>query len=318
MMIGAMILAAGKDRLDDLPKATLELSGTSVIKREINLLREAGISIIVVVAGADSEALEKHLAHRKVSIIRNHDSEHGDMLLSVKKGLEALEGTCDQVVMVPVDAPAFLPDSIHRLVEADCTGQYDISVPTFNGKTGHPVLIQSSAVPKIMNYYGEGGLSGMLETGLLRACYVPVTDPGIFMELNNKGDSGAILEYDITMRDEVPISPVVQISLKRNKDFLNTEFVTFLRYIEKMGSMNGACQKMGIAYSRAWTMINQAENQLGYPLIQRLTGGKGGGSSVLTPQCIRTIEQFESFSSELNKEADRIFHEIFRTSSTKE
>jgi molybdate transport repressor ModE-like protein len=109
----------------------------------------------------------------------------------------------------------------------------------------------------------------------------------------------------------VPISPVVQISLKRNKDFLNTEFVTFLRYIEKTGSMNGACQKMGIAYSRAWTMINQAENQLGYPLIQRLAGGKGGGSSVITPQCLQLIERFEVFSNKLNAEASRIFKELF-------
>ncbi len=151
----------------------------------------------------------------------------------------------------------------------------------------------------------------MLEKGLLRACYVPVTDPGIFMELNNKGDSGAILEYDITMRDEVPISPVVQISLKRNKEFLNSEFVTFLRNVEKTGSMNGACQKMGIAYSRAWTMINQAENQLGFPLIQRLTGGKGGGSSVLTPQCLQIVEQYETFTNKLNVEAIRIFKELF-------
>lgn len=311
MKVGAMILAAGNDRVGDQPKATLALSGTSIIKREINLLREAGVSSIVVVAGPISTDLEKHIAHRKVPVIINEQSESGDMLLSIKKGLEALTGLCDAAIVLPVDMPAFLPDTLKTMEAAADNGQYDMVIPTNHGKGGHPVLILMNAAPKIMDFQERGGLRGMIDTGVLRPNFVEVADPGISIELNQQNDPNVIIEYDVAMLHATPLHATVQVSLARKKEFLSEELIHFLCTVDEIGSMNGACQKLGIAYSRAWTMMNQAEQQLGFPLIERLAGGKGGGSSVLTQPCRDIIEKYEKFSDSLNQQADQLFEEIF-------
>jgi molybdate transport repressor ModE-like protein len=311
MSLGAMILAAGKDLLGDVPKATMELSGTSVIKREINLLREAGVAQIIVVAGRQAEELEKHLAHRKVQVVVNEEGSRGDMLLSVKKGLESLAGSCAKVVVLPVDIPAIDPKTIKLLDEAGCDGHYDLAVPINNGKSGHPVLIHMDSAVKIMDYQGKGGINGMVEQGLLRPCYVEVPDSGIAIELNQTQDSKRIVAHDSAMRNAVSIQPALTVSLARNKEFFTAELAAFLKLVDKTGSMNASCQQMGIAYSRAWTMVNQAENQLGYPLIERLAGGKGGGSSRLTQECIKLTRKYDQFSDALNRESMRIFSEIF-------
>ncbi len=311
MRIGAMILAAGKDRVGDLPKATIELSGTTVIKREINLLREAEISPIVIVAGKMADELEKHIAHRKVPILKIDGNKNSDMLMSVKKGLESMIGHCDKAVVLPVDIPAFLPETLIQLAGATYDSKYDLTIPTYEGKEGHPVLLHMAAAPKILGYQENGGLQGMIEAGQLRPLYVEVADPGIAIELNHPQDPEVVLDYDNAVRNATPIRPIIRISLERTKEFLTQEFVIFLKTVDATGSMNGACQKMGIAYSRAWTMINQGEIQLGVPLIERLTGGKGGGSSVLTAEARGIITKYEVYSEKLLAEAEKLYKDIF-------
>jgi molybdate transport system regulatory protein len=54
--------------------------------------------------------------------------------------------------------------------------------------------------------------------------------------------------------------------------------------VESTGSLSRAASGMGMAYSKAWQSVRQAEAALGFPLLHRQTGGKGGGGSTLSPQ----------------------------------
>lgn len=309
--IGAVILAAGDDRLGEFQKATVELAGTTVIKREISILREADVSPIVVVAGGDSKGLENHLAHRKVTVLQTKDAENGDMLASIKTGLTYLNGTCQNVVIVPVDIPAFRPETIRQLSEAAKRCPSDLIVPTLNGVPGHPVMIDMDAAARIRDYRGPGGLNAIAASGGITSRLVEVADPGVAIEINQNEDFKAVLAYDEAVRDAVRIHPAINISLGRDKEFFNSELADFLESIEDVGSMNSACQKLGIAYSRAWTMINHAEAQLGFSLIQRSAGGKGGGSSRLTPEAKELLVKYRLYCRKLEEEAERLFHGIF-------
>ena len=40
---------------------------------------------------------------------------------------------------------------------------------------------------------------------------------------------------------------------------------------------------MGIPYRKAWTYIDAMEKRLGFPLVNRLKGGAGGGESIAHP-----------------------------------
>ena len=49
--------------------------------------------------------------------------------------------------------------------------------------------------------------------------------------------------------------------------------------IEETGSLRSASKSMGLAYSKAFRMIKNAEEALGFSLTSRTTGGRSGGGS---------------------------------------
>ena len=54
--------------------------------------------------------------------------------------------------------------------------------------------------------------------------------------------------------------------------------------VRRHGSLQGAARDMNMSYSKAWTIMRDAESIWGFPLIRRYVGGKDGGRSVLTKQ----------------------------------
>ena len=64
---------------------------------------------------------------------------------------------------------------------------------------------------------------------------------------------------------------------------------------------------MDISYSKGRKMIKQLEQQLGFPVVQRWTGGSGGGGSVLTPKGERLIEAYENMVAEVRDFTDQAY-----------
>lgn len=84
-----------------------------------------------------------------------------------------------------------------------------------------------------------------------------------------------------------------------------------LRLIDELGSINAAARRMGLTYRRAWGYIQAMEEKLETPLVLREKGGSGGGSSSLTPEARRLLDQFERLRAGLNQAIDERFAEIF-------
>ncbi|WP_174875185.1 TOBE domain-containing protein [Vogesella oryzae] len=55
-----------------------------------------------------------------------------------------------------------------------------------------------------------------------------------------------------------------------------------LRAIAAQGSISAAARSCGISYKAAWQQIDNMNRQSDSPLIERLTGGRGGGGTRLT------------------------------------
>lgn len=73
--------------------------------------------------------------------------------------------------------------------------------------------------------------------------------------------------------------------------------VLLLQGIAREHSLNRAAKSMGMAYSKAWRIVNEAEAQLGCKLIER----DGARGSTLTPAGERAIEAYETLQSEINQ-----------------
>ena len=81
-----------------------------------------------------------------------------------------------------------------------------------------------------------------------------------------------------------------------------------LRLIQATGSINAAAKDMGIPYRKAWTYVDSMEKRLGFPLVTRLKGGTGGGTSSLTAQAETLLQKFDL----LRQGFDDIVNDKFR------
>lgn len=84
-----------------------------------------------------------------------------------------------------------------------------------------------------------------------------------------------------------------------------------LEKIEQVKSIRKATMEMGMAYSKAWSIIKTAERSLGFPLLNSYTGGVGGGGAVLTEKGKQFLLSYRRFESIVHDYADEIFMDMF-------
>jgi len=84
-----------------------------------------------------------------------------------------------------------------------------------------------------------------------------------------------------------------------------------LRKIESTGSLNKAAKEMELAYSKAWKILDVAEQKLGIVLVDRTIGGQHGGGSRLTQEGLRFLEKYEAFAEKSRVIVEALFRETF-------
>ncbi|NTV01763.1 MAG: TOBE domain-containing protein [Chlorobiaceae bacterium] len=88
---------------------------------------------------------------------------------------------------------------------------------------------------------------------------------------------------------------------KSQNRFLGGDRIALLEKIDQSGSINSAAKEIGISYKTAWHLVNMMNNLSEKPLVDRMTGGKGGGGTVLTREGRQVIEQYRVVQEEHRK-----------------
>ncbi len=83
---------------------------------------------------------------------------------------------------------------------------------------------------------------------------------------------------------------------KEGQNFLGSGRIELLERIDQTGSINAAAKDMKMSYKAAWERINGMNALADQPLIERLTGGRGGGGTKLTPYARELIATFHRFN----------------------
>ena len=81
--------------------------------------------------------------------------------------------------------------------------------------------------------------------------------------------------------------------------------IALLAAIGETGSITSAAKAVGVSYKGAWDAIDTMNNLAGEPLVVRLTGGKGGGGTTLTPRAVKLIETFRAVEREHRRFLER-------------
>lgn len=80
--------------------------------------------------------------------------------------------------------------------------------------------------------------------------------------------------------------------------FLGYGRVVLLERVREHGSISAAARSMEMSYRHAWQLVDSMNRQGPAPLVEKATGGKGGGGARLTPAGERAIAAFWDYYRE--------------------
>ncbi|MBQ0064854.1 MAG: LysR family transcriptional regulator [Firmicutes bacterium] len=88
--------------------------------------------------------------------------------------------------------------------------------------------------------------------------------------------------------------------------------IHLLKKVDEYQSLSKAYTSMHMSSSKAWKIINHAEKDLGFKLIESQVGGQKGGSSSLSEKGKLLVAQYEAFYQEIEQFADQKFKDYFK------
>ena len=110
---------------------------------------------------------------------------------------------------------------------------------------------------------------------------------------------------------EKKLHTVLTIRLFTDEKCFGPGIATLLHHIEDLHSLRSASMKMNMAYSKAWTIVRNAEAQLGFKLLHSTTGGRHGGGATLTEEAQELLTAYDGFCRELQETADALYEKYF-------
>jgi molybdate transport system regulatory protein len=86
-----------------------------------------------------------------------------------------------------------------------------------------------------------------------------------------------------------------------------------LKWVEKTNSLHEAANRMGMAYSKAWKLIQTMEKRLGFALLNKKIGGLSGGGSQVTQKGKELMNRYEQFDKEAREAIEKAYQKHFGT-----
>jgi molybdenum cofactor cytidylyltransferase len=192
-MIFAVVPACGKSSRMGRPKLALPLGNRSVLEHVIAALRQGGVEHVLVVVGQHVPELTS-LALRAGAYVFLLPEETPDMRATVQRGLGWLEERFqprlnDRWLLVPADHPTLDPAVVRTLqVARERHELHSVVVPTFQGRRGHPTLIDWKHVAGMRSLPAGVGLNAYLRQQAGETLEWPVESADVLCDLDTPED----------------------------------------------------------------------------------------------------------------------------------
>lgn len=192
--IVGIILAGGYSSRMGKLKPLLLLGEKTVLKRQIDCMRDAGVSDIIVVTGHRSEEVEKEALRWGAKAVHNPRYDQG-MFTSLQAGIAAAQkGDYEGFFFLPVDHTLVRPYVLKLLLQPELHYPYGIIYPTYQGKIGHPPLVSFGMAPEMLSYTGQGGAREVLARHESNALWVECGSGDILRDMDTPGDYQEVQE----------------------------------------------------------------------------------------------------------------------------
>jgi len=190
--VGAVVLAAGGSERMGQPKQLLPVGGRPMVCLVTEAAVAAGLAQVVVVIGANADAVRTALAGLPVEIVLN-DAWADGLSSSVRAGLRALHPGTQAALLVLGDQPALTADLLRLLVDRYLATGAPVVAPFYRGQRGNPVLFDRALFPELSAVEGDRGGRALVDRYRDRVERVDVEDAAVIMDIDSPQDYEGII-----------------------------------------------------------------------------------------------------------------------------
>jgi len=201
--VAGIILAAGEARRFGQPKQLLDYHGQPFVRAVAQTALASGLSPVVVVSGANAEAVEAAVADLPVTINRNSDWQNGQSS-TIQTGLQALrqpssldsspnsiqmrrgQEAVGAAIFLLADQPQVKSTVINALTEKHAKTLAPILAPLVAGQRANPVLFDRATFPDLMSLTGDVG--GRAIFSKYPVNYLPWHDESLLLDVDTPED----------------------------------------------------------------------------------------------------------------------------------
>lgn len=317
MKIGAVILVAGVGIPDEEMEKFLEMKRPTIFEQMIVSYQRAGVAdIALVTRDGMADKIEQTLHRRGVTFL---DIESDSFELAVLKGLSYLSDTCERIFVGDIRFPFFQPDILLMMQKR----QAELLGAVYGGMFGDLICTSQACARNICKKLeqqieesaemAEGtvrstGVAAFWKQFGYRIAHIEVENEGILVKVTSARE----YEERRQIFAEKQIRGHVKVSLAVNRSFFGPGAVTLLTQIDRLGSVREACTKTGMSYSKGWKLIHTAEEETGWKIVERMSGGKNGGEAYITERGHMLLEKYELYRERVEAAAQDIYKDVFQ------
>jgi CTP:molybdopterin cytidylyltransferase MocA len=202
--VAAIVLAAGRSRRMGKFKPLLPFGNQTVIEACCGNLRVSGVEEVIVVIGHRAQDIRHVLDSVPVNFVINPNPD-AEMSSSIELGVAAISPAAKVVLITPVDHPG-VSSAVLRSLTAHWQAGHKLIQPEFNGKGGHPVLIDLAYRRELLDL-GKEGLRGFFASRRGEVLRLRVESPFVAQDMDTWDDYLRLHEAVFGYKPAESVSP---------------------------------------------------------------------------------------------------------------
>ena len=172
-------------------KPLLPFGDQTIIESCFDYLKRGGVETIVVVLGHRADDVRKQLANSPALFAVNPDPD-SEMGASIACGVRELPQQTKATLIALVDQPAISSEVVVTLINEWKTTGAKLVVPEYQGRGGHPVLVDLSFREELLNLDPQLGLRALFVAHRADVRRAPVKSPFIACDTDTWDDYRAL------------------------------------------------------------------------------------------------------------------------------
>lgn len=185
-MIAGIILAAGESRRMGSLKPVLKIGGKTFLQHIEGQLTFAGIDPVIVVLGHKADQIQDN-SDIKAEFVINTRYQLGQFS-SLQTGVKNLPPSYRAAIVCLGDQPQIRAEWITGLIKKWGESSGDIIIPSYDGKSGHPVLYSAKVLEKIKQMDPSQTARDLRDDFAATTVRIDITSDAILYDADTPGD----------------------------------------------------------------------------------------------------------------------------------